>query len=76
MSLCQLSAWCRERYGDHPVSAVPEMRRFDIPWLVMDSTLAGEVWGWRPETPLQAILEEIALHAEAHPDWLETSGVS
>ena len=75
MSLCQLSGWCRERYGEHAVSAVPEMRRFDIPWLVLDAALAGTTWGWRPETPLQAILEEIALHAEAHPDWLEISGV-
>ncbi|OGU10753.1 MAG: CDP-tyvelose epimerase [Geobacteraceae bacterium GWC2_58_44] len=76
MSLCQLSGWCRERYGDHEVSATPQMRRFDIPWLVMDAALAGELWGWRPETPLAAILEEIALHAEAHPDWLEISGVA
>jgi CDP-paratose 2-epimerase len=74
MSLCQLSAWCRERYGEHEVAAVPEMRRFDIPWLVMDSALAGETWGWRPETTLEAILEEIARHAEAHPDWLALSG--
>lgn len=75
MSLYQLSDWCRERYGGHEVSAIPEMRRFDIPWLVLDAALAGELWGWTPQTPLQAILEEIALHAEAHPDWLEISGV-
>ena len=59
-----------------PSSANPEMRRFDIPWLVMDSALAGKSWGWQPETPLAAILEEIAHHAEAHPDWLEISGVA
>jgi len=75
MSLAQLSAWCRGRYGDHAVAAVPQMRRFDIPWLVMDAALAGESWDWRPETPLEAILEEIALHAEGHPEWLEMSGV-
>jgi CDP-paratose 2-epimerase len=75
MSLAELSGWCRDRYGDHDVSANLEMRRFDIPWLVMDSTLAEQIWGWRPETPLPAILEEIACHAEAHPDWLELSGV-
>ena len=28
----------------------PENRRFDIPWLVMDATLAGELWDWRPQT--------------------------
>jgi CDP-paratose 2-epimerase len=74
MSLAELSGWCRDHFGDHAVAGNPEMRRFDIPWLVMDSALAGEIWGWHPETSLAAILEEIALHAEVHPDWLEISG--
>jgi CDP-paratose 2-epimerase len=76
MSLAELSAWCRDRYGDHHISGTSEMRRFDIPWLVMDSALAGKIWGWHPEISLAAILEEIALHAEAHPHWLEISGVA
>jgi CDP-paratose 2-epimerase len=76
MSLAALSDWCRDRYGDHPVGSVPEIRRFDIPWLVMDAALAGEIWGWQPQTPLSAILEEIARHAEQHPDWLACSGVA
>jgi CDP-paratose 2-epimerase len=75
-SLAELSAWCRDRYGDYHVSGNPDIRRFDIPWLVMDSTLAGKIWGWHPEMSLAAILEEIALHAEAHPHWLEISGVA
>jgi CDP-paratose 2-epimerase len=75
MSLAELSAWCRERFGPHEVVANPENRRFDIPWLVMDAALAGEVWGWQPQTPLDAILEEIARHAEQHPDWLAISGL-
>jgi len=75
MSLAELSGWCRERFGNHAVAGNPEMRRFDIPWLVMDSALAGTIWEWHPETPLTAILEEIALHAEANPHWLEISGV-
>jgi CDP-paratose 2-epimerase len=33
----------------------------------------GRVWGWRPRTPVQSILEEIAAHAGTHPDWLEVS---
>jgi len=74
MSLAQLSRWCRERYGEHPVSGTPEVRRFDIPWLVMDSRLAGATWGWRPETGIETLLDEIARHAEAHPHWLELSG--
>ena len=76
MSLAQLSAWCRERYGEHPVAGIPEMRRFDIPWLIMDSSLAGEIWDWRPETGLEAVLDQIARHAEANPHWLEISGVA
>jgi CDP-paratose 2-epimerase len=76
MSLAELSGWCRERFGDHTIAGNPEMRRFDIPWLVMDSALAGKTWDWHPETTLAANLEEIALHAEANPDWLEISGVA
>jgi hypothetical protein len=41
----------------------------------MDSALAGEIWGWRPETSLADNLEEIARHAEDHSDWLEISGL-
>ncbi|UFS69742.1 NAD-dependent epimerase/dehydratase family protein [Geomonas sp. RF6] len=74
MSLANLSAWCRDRYGEHLVSAVPEIRRNDIPWLVMDSSLAHDLWGWQPATTIEAILDEIATHAEAHPAWLEISG--
>lgn len=76
ISLAQLSGWCRERFGNRDVSGVDEIRRFDIPWLVMDAGLAGEIWGWRPLTPLDEILEEIARHGEEHPDWLEISGVT
>ncbi len=44
---------------------IPENRRFDIPWLVMDAALAGETWGWQPQTPLEAILEEIVAACRA-----------
>src|SRR5438552_856739 len=73
MSLAQLSRWCAERFGLHQVASDPEPRPFDVPWLVMDSRLAKETWGWRPTLSLAAILEEIARHAEAHPRWLEIS---
>ncbi len=75
MSLAELSDWCANRFGNHAVGKVPEMRRFDIPWLIMDYSLAAEVWGWYPQTPLNAILDEIAHHAEQNPNWLEISGV-
>jgi CDP-paratose 2-epimerase len=76
ISLAQLSAWCRGRYGNHHVSVNPEIRRFDIPWMVMDAALAHETWGWAPQTSLEKILTEIAHHAEQHPAWLELSGIS
>jgi len=77
MSLAQLSAWCRDRLGpshsDSHISNSPlsENRPFDIPWMVLDPTLASEKWDWRPATPIQDILEEIAQHAEANPRWLD-----
>jgi CDP-paratose 2-epimerase len=73
MSLAQLSNWCAERLGLHEVASDPTPRSFDVPWLVIDSRLAEETWGWRLTMPLEAILEEIAGHAEAHPNWLEMS---
>ena len=74
MSLAELSAWCDGRYGSHDVVGEPAMRRFDIPWLIMDSSLAGEIWDWHPQTSLSQILDEIALHAEQNPHWLDLSG--
>jgi CDP-paratose 2-epimerase len=74
-SLAELSDGGGLRYGKLVVSSIPEIRRFDIPWLVMDSSLAGRTWGWKPQTSLDEILSEIATHAENHPEWLEISGV-
>lgn len=73
MSLAQLSRWCAARFGPHEVTPEPRTRTFDIPWIVLDSTLANQQWGWRPTTTRDAILEEIARHAEQHPDWLTIS---
>jgi len=72
-SLGQLSAWCAERFGPHAVAPDGSPRPFDIPWIVLDPAKAARVWDWRPATATPAILEEIARHAEAHPDWLELS---
>ncbi len=74
MSLAELSGWCCDRYESRQVSGKSDMRRFDIPWLIMDATKAKEIWDWQPQTPINDILEEIALHAEQHPGWLELSG--
>ena len=74
MSLAQLSDWCRERFGEQTVRRNQQTRRFDIPWMVMDAAQAKSIWGWERQTTLQTILEEIALHAQEHPEWLELSG--
>ncbi len=72
-SLRQLSAWCAERFGPHTITAEAKDRPFDVPWLVLDSTRAAQIWGWKPQTPLEAIWTEIAEHAEKNPDWLDAT---
>jgi CDP-paratose 2-epimerase len=71
MSLRQLSDWCARRLGPHPVVGSDDERVFDVPWLVLDSSCAIERWQWKPQISLEQILEEIARHAEQHPDWLD-----
>jgi CDP-paratose 2-epimerase len=72
-SLRQLTAWCDERFGAHAVGSHPQPRPFDIPWMVLDAGKARRLWDWTPVTPTEAILQEIAAHAEAHPHWLDLS---
>ncbi len=74
MSLAQLTRWCDERFGRHPVAMDANPRPFDIPWMVLDSTLAEKIWLWSPKISLPQLLEEIAEHAEQNPEWLEVSG--
>jgi CDP-paratose 2-epimerase len=71
ISLAQLSAWCAERFGPHTIAADPKPRPFDVPWLVLDCRAAVDRWHWKPQKNLHAIFEEIAAHAEQHPDWLD-----
>lgn len=75
-SLAQLTAWCDGRHGAWEVSADVRPRPFDIPWFVMDSTLASGDFAWTPEDSLENIFDEIARHADVHPDWLAISGAS
>jgi CDP-paratose 2-epimerase len=72
-SLRQLTDWCDGQFGRHPVASSPANRAFDLPWIVLDPGRAARVWNWRPQTPRDAILDEIAAHARAHPNWLELS---
>ena len=73
LSLRNLTQWCDERFGAHPVSSDPKERALDIPWIVLDASKAAKVWNWRPKIAAASILEEIAAHAGTHPDWLELS---
>jgi len=75
MSLVQLTAWCDARFGRHAPDSDPHERPYDIPWMAMDSRRAEDDFGWSVETPLERLLEEIAGHAEQHPEWLERSEV-
>jgi CDP-paratose 2-epimerase len=73
ISLLQLTHWCDQRFGSHTPTPEPHPRAYDVPWVAMDSSDAHRDFGWRVETPLPSILEEIAQHADEHPDWLERS---
>ncbi len=73
-SLAQLTRWCRERFGfEHSIGSEIAERPADVPWLVLDVARAEREWSWRPETTLSGILNEIAAHAEKHPEWLQQS---
>jgi CDP-paratose 2-epimerase len=43
--------------------------------MILNPAKAKTLWNWRPATPRNQILEEIAHHAEANPDWLEISAL-
>jgi CDP-paratose 2-epimerase len=73
LSLLELSHWCDDRFGKRQVVADFRERPFDIPWVVLDSRRAAALWNWTPARKLPSILEEIAQHAETHPDWLKLS---
>jgi CDP-paratose 2-epimerase len=71
ISLRELSEWCEQRFGPNSVSSEIKDRSFDIPWLVLDESRASSAWNWECQRSLESILDEIAEHAERHPDWLE-----
>jgi CDP-paratose 2-epimerase len=73
MSLAQLSSWCAAHFGKHTVGRDAASRPYDVPWMVLDSARAKRQWDWQPTVRIEQILEEIAQHAEAHPEWLDIS---
>ena len=72
-SLHQLSDWCEDRWGALPVATDAQPRPFDLPWVVLDHSLATATWGWEPATPVESILTEIADFADANPNWIAVS---
>lgn len=75
MSLAQLTAWCDQRFGMHSPVADGSERPYDVPWLILDSNKANSTTSWRLQITLEKILEEIADHAVANPDWLTRCGI-
>ena len=74
-SLAQLTAWCDARFGVQVVQSDLNSRKYDVPWMVMDSSDAERDFGWKVETQIENILEQIAEHAQRNRDWLERSGL-
>jgi len=74
MSLAQVTAWCDQRFGSHPPLADGSDRPYDVPWLILDSTRAQTAFDWKPRIGMNQILEEIADHVAANPDWLTRCG--
>ncbi|EMI52277.1 NAD-dependent epimerase/dehydratase family protein [Rhodopirellula sallentina] len=72
-SLKQLSNWCGEHWSPAEVASDHTPRPFDLPWVVLDHTLATETWGWTPETSTDQVLNEIADFAETESNWIEFS---
>jgi CDP-paratose 2-epimerase len=73
MSLRQLTAWCDERFGKNLVIETNTERKFDIPWIVLDSSKTSEVWGWNSQTTIEDVLQEIAEFAEENETWCQLS---
>ena len=75
MSLAQLTGWANDRFGAHQPAPDLRPRPFDAPWIVMDCRRAVAELGWAPKLSMEFILNEIAEHVRANPDWLVRCGV-
>ncbi len=73
MSLAQLTDWCIANVGENSVEHTDTERPFDIPWMVLDASLAKEVWDWSPQIGITAVLEDIASFAKTQQNWCELS---
>lgn len=69
-SLQQLSNWCAQRFSQMSIGGDQAQHRYDLPWIVLDASVAQAAWNWQPKITNEQIFEEIAQHAEQHPEWL------
>ena len=74
MSLAQLTEWCDGRFGPESTDGETRSVPTTSPWLILDSSKALTATGWEPQIGLHQILEQIADHAAANPDWLTWCG--
>lgn len=72
-SLRQLSDFCRARWGDRNVESDRSQRKYDLPWVVLDSSLAHRTWNWTPTTTVEDILEGIAVFADQNQGWIDVA---
>lgn len=72
-SLKQLSDWCGQRWSAINVESDHVSRQFDLPWVVLDHSLASESWNWTPEITTEQILTEIADFADGKKNWIAFS---
>ncbi|MEA5620787.1 NAD-dependent epimerase/dehydratase family protein [Cronbergia sp. UHCC 0137] len=73
MSLSQLSAWCKDWFGENEVLETNIERVFDIPWMVLDPSKAEKVWEWIPQTGIYEVVREIAEFAAQQQNWCTIS---
>jgi CDP-paratose 2-epimerase len=61
VSLCELSALCRAFTGKTlTIESVTENRPADIPWYISDNGAMKALYGWEPQRPVEALVEETA----------------
>lgn len=60
VSLRDVSAWCAEAFGHHPVANESATHKDDVFSVIMDWSKAGLTYGWAPEWGVEDIFSEIA----------------
>jgi CDP-paratose 2-epimerase len=60
LSLLELNSFCaKEIDGNKIINAIPENRKYDIPYYATDYSLAQSFWNWRPSISANEILKQI-----------------